>query len=108
MEKNFNNLVNEFGNYLLSVQNENKESEFLIYGSVINHPDKKTLVNMFRIEFDDENNQTREIELTDGTKKTINKCSQIMEWIYCFNLKNNEETKNKLKDYLNKLLSYKN
>ena len=41
MEKNiFFSLVNEFGKYLLSVQNENKESEFLIYGSVINHPNK--------------------------------------------------------------------
>ena len=84
MEKNVYNLVNEFGNYLLSVQNENNECEFLIYGSIINHPDKKTLVNMFRIEFDDENNQTREIELTDGTKKTINKCSnnRIFIWFY--------------------------
>ena len=106
MEKNVYNLVNDFGNYLLSIQNENKESEFLIYGSVINHPNKQTLVNLFRVE--NENNETREIELQDGTKKTINKCSQINEWIYVFDLKNNEETKNKLKDYLNQLLTYKN
>ena len=63
---------------------------------------------MFREENDNENNETREIELPDGTKKTINKCSQIMEWIYCFKLNNNEDVKNKLKDYLNQLLTYKN
>ncbi len=34
------NLIKDFGNYLLSVQTENKESEFIIYGSIINHPNK--------------------------------------------------------------------
>ncbi len=108
MEKIFNNLVNEFGNYLLTIQNENKEREFLIYGSVINHPNKQNLINLFRVKNENENNETKTITLQDGTEKTIQCCCQVNEWIYVFNLKNNEETKNKLKDYLNQLLTYKN
>jgi hypothetical protein len=37
------NKIVEFGNYLLSLNND-KEKELYIYGSVINHPNKNVFI----------------------------------------------------------------
>lgn len=99
-------LINDFGNYMISVQ-INKNKEFFIKGSIINHPNKNELIKYFRPE-DETENKIEEITLPNGTKKTNVCYSQIKEWINVLELHDNEEVKNKLKEYLNQLLKFKN
>lgn len=100
------NKVLEFGNYLLSVNNDESKKVF-INGSIINHPDKLWLIKMFRPEDETENKTVIEKD-KDGNDIDVKKYSQINIWINIFGLNNNEEVKNKLKEYLDYFISVKN
>lgn len=95
------NKVLEFGNYLLSVNNDDTKKLF-IKGSILNHPNKNLLVNMFRPEDETENKTVIENDIE------VKKYSQIEEFINVFGLKNDEEVKYKLKEYLDTFISFKN
>jgi ribulose bisphosphate carboxylase small subunit len=95
------NLVNQFGEYLLSV-NLDEEKKTFIHGCIINHPNKLNLIRMFRAE-DETENKTEIIN-----DQTVQKFSQVSEWINVFGLRNDQEVKNKLKECLVELLKYKN
>ena len=95
------NKVLEFGNYLLSINND-ETKKILIEGSIINHPNKLSLINMFRAEDENENKKVVENDIE------VKYYSQVNEFIDVFGLENNEEVKNKVLEYLNDLLQYKN
>ena len=94
------NKVIEFGNYLLSI-NIDETKKMYIEGSIINHPDKLLLIKLFREEDESEN----KIDIENDVE--VNKYSQVNQFINDLGLINNEDTKNKVLEYLNILLEYK-
>jgi hypothetical protein len=94
------NKIVEFGNYLLSLNND-KEKELYIYGSVINHPNKNIFIYLLSPEDEAENR----VEIIDG--KEVKLYSQINHWIEVFGLDVKENDKLKLKEYLDVFLEYK-
>lgn len=94
------NKVIEFGNYLLSI-NIDETKKMYIEGSIINHPDKLLLIKLFREEDESENKIVIENDVE------VNKYSQVNQFINDLGLINNEDTKNKILEYLNSLLEYK-
>ena len=71
--ENFYNLVIEFGNYLLLINNDESKKIF-INGSVINHPNKLHLLNFFRME-DETENKSEIVKDDEGLEKIIHKYS---------------------------------
>ena len=98
--------LREFGNYLLSVcDKSNEEYYYNINGTLINLPEflLKQVINSFREENEAENQIVVENEVE------VVKKSQLKEWEYIYGLDlSNEEVKNKVLEYLNELLEYKN
>jgi hypothetical protein len=92
--------VIELGNYLLSV-NEDKEKEINIKGVLLNNNVINNLyfVKLLRLENDLDNDNSN----PDNIKR-----SQINDFIFNFGLLDNEEVKNKLKEYLDYFISVKN
>jgi hypothetical protein len=99
------NKVLEFGNYLLSINNDN-DKKIHIEGSIINHPNKNLLINMFRPEDELENKTVLEKD-KDGNDIEVNRYSQLREWVVIFGLNDNQEIRNELNNYLNYFLSVK-
>lgn len=95
-----------FANYLKSVNIDN-EKMIHINGCIINNPYKLNFVKLLRPENETEN-RTEIIKDQDGNDKTVQRYSQVNEFIVNFGLRNDEEVKNKIKEYLNELLKYKN
>lgn len=106
MENNLVYKFNEFGNYLLSVNND-ENKKIYIYGSVIDHPSKEFLLKILRPEDENENKIIIDKDV-NGNDQQVQKYSQVNEWINIFGLKNDKETKQKLNEYLNELLKLKN
>jgi len=102
-----NNLITEFGNYLLSINNtkEGKEliNEILFKASYVN---KLLFVRLLRIENETEN-KSEIVKDKDGLESIIHRYSQLIEFINIFGLIDNEENKLKLNQYLNELLLLK-
>ena len=98
--------IEEFGNYLLSINNDEEKKTF-INGSIINHPGKLFLLKCcFRME-DETENKSEIVKDDEGLEKIIHKYSQLNEWINIYGLIDNEENKLKLNQYLNELLLLK-
>jgi hypothetical protein len=72
----------EFGNYLLSINNDETKKIF-IEGSILNHPNKSSLLNMFRVEDESENKIVVENEIE------VKYYSQVNEFIDVFGLLDN-------------------
>ena len=104
------NLVREFGNYLLSVYDQsNQEALLNINGTLINLPEFliPQVIKSFREEKEDENQSV--IELDENKNEIIvKKHSQLSELASVYGLDySNIEVKNKVLEYLNQLLVYK-
>ncbi len=89
--------------------NENKEKEYLIKAILFNDDINYLLylLKLFRPEDENENQSIIELD-ENNVEKTVIKYSQVNELINTFGLINNEEVKNKILEYLNDLLLYKN
>jgi hypothetical protein len=98
----------ELGDYMYLV-NENKEKEYLIKAILFNDDINYLLylLKLFRPEDENENQSIIELD-ENNVEKTVIKYSQVNELINTFGLINNEEVKNKILEYLNDLLLYKN
>lgn len=105
------NKLREFGNYLLSVYDKsNQEALLNINGTLINLPDFliPQVIKSFREEDESENKSV--IELDDNKNEVIvKKHSQLSELAFVYGLDySNIEVKNKVLEYLNQLLVFKN
>ncbi len=100
--------IKEFGNYLLTINNDEFKKVFI--DNILNIENEKQIYLFLRVlkPENDEDNNTKVIKDKDDNDITITSKSQLNIWIDCYGLIDNEETKNKLKDYLNQLLVYKN
>jgi hypothetical protein len=100
------NKLREFGNYLISVYDNSKEEYYYnIKGSLIDVPDYliPQVLKSFREEDEAENQIIIENEVE------VVKKSQLKEFEFVYGIDvNNEEVKNKVLEYLNELLQYKN
>jgi hypothetical protein len=90
-------LFKDFGNYLLSV-NTDADKKVFIDGCDVNNHNKLSLIKMFRPE-DKNENKIETIE-ENGNIKTIQRYSQIKEWVNVFGLKDDDDTYNELLKYL--------
>ncbi len=97
--------LREFGNYLLSVCDENnKDCYYNIKGTLIDVPDYliPQVIKSFREEDDNENQIIVENDVE------IIKRSQLKEWEYVYGIDlSNVEVKNKVLEYLNELLTFR-
>ena len=100
--------VKEFGNYCLSVS-DNEEKKNITSGVLLNDNIVSNLLFVKLLRVQDENEDKSVIELDENkNEKIVHKFSQVNEFINIFGLKkDDEEVKNKLNEYLNVFLTYK-
>ena len=104
------NLLREFGNYLLSVYDQsNQEFYYNIKGTLIDVPEFliPQVLRSFREEKEEENQSV--IELDENKNEIIvHKKSQLSELAFVYGLDySNIEVKDKVLEYLNQLLVFK-
>lgn len=99
--------VQELGNYCLSVCN-NEDKKYIINSVLLNNnkPHNLMFVKLLRAEDDSENKSLVQKDIS-GNEIIIHKFSQINEFINIFGLLNNDEVRNKLKEYLDYFISVK-
>jgi hypothetical protein len=99
--------VQELGNYCLSVSN-NEDKKYIINSVLLNNnkPHNLMFVKLLRVENDSENKSLVQKDIS-GNEIIVHKFSQINEFINIFGLLNNEEVRNKLKEYLDYFISVK-
>jgi hypothetical protein len=100
-------LLNEFSNYLLS-NNSTDEGNKRIKGLLIDSPEfcKVNFVRYLRVEDESENKSVIEKDISDN-EIISHKYSQVNELVNIFGLNNNNDVKNKLKEYLDQFLEHK-
>lgn len=100
--------INEFYNYLLLVNNNEDHKKLIIaLFEKNNNYNLLLFVKMLRLEDETENKEELVID-ENGEEKIIKRYSQINTFINVFGLSNNEEVKNKLKEYLDYFISVQN
>ena len=99
--------VKEFGNYCLSVCN-NEEKKNIIIGCLLNNNKSHNLmfVKYLRVQDDTEDKSVVEKDIS-GNEVISHKYSQLSEFVFIFGLNDNENVKNKLKEYLDYFISVK-
>ena len=99
--------VKEFGNYCLSVC-KNEEKKKFINGCLLNNNKSHNLmfVKYLRVQDDTEDKSVVEKDIS-GNEVISHKHSQLNEFVFIFGLDDNEEVKNKLKEYLDYFISVK-
>ncbi len=108
MENQIIQKTKEFGNYLLTVyDNDNHHKDIIETVFFKNLNNNMNFINGLRPENNLENKEET-IKDENGNEKIVKSYSQINSFINVFGLPDNEEVKNKLKEYLNELLKYKN
>ena len=100
-------LLNEFTNYLLS-NNSTEEGNRRIRGLLIDSPDfcKVNFVRYLRAEDESENKSVIDKDIS-GNEVILHKYSQVNEFVNVFGLNDNDDVKNKLKEYLDQFIEYK-
>ena len=100
-------LLNEFTNYLLS-NNSTEEGNRRIKGLLIDSPYfcKVNFIRCLRVEDESENKSVIEKDASEN-EIISHKYSQVNELVNVLGLNNNDDVKNKLKEYLDQFLEYK-
>ena len=97
----------EFGNFLLSINNDDSKkmyiNDILINSSMFN---SLVTIKCMRKEDESENKTETEVD-NEGNETTIQKYSQIQEFIHVYGLESSEENIAKLHEYLDYFLSVK-
>jgi len=102
---NIYEVINEFSNYLLSINNDLERKELI--NKVLQDNNKLIFIKLLRPEDENENKTITEKD-ENNNDVVIQEYSQINEFIKVFGLTDNEESRNKLKEYLDYFLTYKN
>ena len=103
------NKIIELGNYMLSINN-NENKIGLIYSFIINSDDfeKKLFIKCLKLQDDNQEKEIITKKDENGNTFITKNFSTLDNWIDIYGLNDNEEVKNKLKEYLDYFISVKN